>query len=120
MLMKRTMEHRAYVSAMAPFIGELRFREALKARHRNALERVLFIQGRFRKAIAGTTARVEALKIFWTKVQNEILTKARKKRSSVSVQKLAKKLVCVDEDLQHQFLRLYVKACEYKHALAFF
>jgi len=95
------------------------YREGIKAKHRNLMERILFIQKRFKKQIEATKARKEALISYWNHIHMELIEQQKIRQIDPKLA-IAKKLHYVKDEVRDSCLSRYIEACKQKHALAFF
>ena len=102
------------------FSQEMGYREGLKRRHRDVLQRVLFIQSGFTRQIQDNKARLAALGAYWASIKEEMQNDSKKRGATAYVKKMAKKLRYVKDENKDYLINKYLRSCKYMHALAFF
>ena len=60
------------------------------------------------------------LKVFWGQCANDMMLQTKKKNCDSKIAMVAKKLDYVQDNVRDLCLKMYMEACTYKHALAFF
>jgi len=78
----RATQMRAMKGSLDQFVKEMQYRENMKCLHINVMQRVVFIQRRFKVQAEANAARMQALQLFWGRVEDEIHRLARKRGAS--------------------------------------
>ena len=83
------------------------------------MQLIIFIQTKFKNSMELQEARLSVLQKLWEKdTQQLFLHSATLKEGPMKI--FATKLRMVDSGIRDACLRMYLDACKYKHAIAFF
>jgi hypothetical protein len=105
---------------MFKFMVERLYRKNMKANFKRTISLVIFIQTKFRNSMELQEARLSALQQLWERDSKELFFQAARHGKASPLMAFSTKLRTMDKEIRDGCLKMYLNACKYKHAIAFF